>query len=828
MYERAHAFGHPSFVSCVAINECFVVTGAADSYVRVWALATGALKATLGPHQDHVTGVAITASRLVSCSRDHAARVWSLDQDAFPLRTVLEGHTGYIINVCMNNHYVVTASSDCTARVWAGSDGSLKATLKEHKKPVACACLSGSDIVTGSVDCTVRVWSNPHPPHDGMGRWSWRSRLTLEHPKTVLGVSASGDLLATGSDDYKVRVWSLLDGSFRWSLSSRGVYRTKDLSAMTFQGDTIIAKGAKGAVCIWVLQDGKAGRREASRMKPDPDHTFYVPKVPGQAVELESINQKCLASHRHYLVTGAGRTAVVWVTEPGQRRAASENLGVSLRFLLEEFGPAASSATGLADPTFREVMDAFWTGPRAKCCWDCDRQECPRDGKPGCSIADALVQTGAAGKATHFLSWTWSYRVSTMTTALRRWASKTCADPDQTFIWICFFVNNQYRILLEKSVVGSDDLGNVFSARLLRCGRALVLLDSFREPLYVRRVWCVYEIFQATCQRIPVEVILPDRAFDDLKDHLRHGRLDEITRSLTDISVEDASAWSQEDETNIKRQIRETTGYGRVNDAVQGFLSSWMVDSFRAILEQAAEDDPPPTRRAEEGTRPWRPAGGRPSGTCSCSSATAGSASRRRTRSSAAGPSCSRRGTWRSRGSRLRWPGTPPPARARWRCAPGRRPPTPRRPPTAAGARPPRRGRPRRGGPRRGGPRRRARAAARAPRAGRTPRAGGCRRTGGRMPRTRGAPRFMSGFRRTGGCRAPAAGALPGRSPAAYIVTSRAAEVCRDLSPLGTTATSTGYTWEPGFCERCGGPTCSRALSENKSNSWRTASSCRV
>lgn len=181
--------------------------------------------------------------------------------------------------------------------------------------------------------------------------------------------------------------------------------------------------------------------------------------------------------------------------------------------------------------------------------------------------------------------------MSTMVSALRRWVSKADIDPEQTFIWICFFVNNQYRLLLEQSVLGSEDLGEVFAARLQQCGRVLVLLDSFKEPLYVQRVWCVYETFQATKHNVPLEVILPETAFADLQHHLQKGRIDEIKKSLTDIRVEDAKAWSKDDEENIKREIRETIGYGKVDDAVQSFLSSWMVDSFQTILEQAREGD---------------------------------------------------------------------------------------------------------------------------------------------------------------------------------------------------------------------------------------------
>ena len=65
---------------------------------------------------------------------------------------------------------------------------------------------------------------------------------------------------------------------------------------------------------------------------------------------------------------------------------------------------------------------------------------CPRDGKEGCSVVDALdsEKCGKAGKvhpwsygdypltrcvvkATHFLSWVWQYKLSAFIAAIRQW-----------------------------------------------------------------------------------------------------------------------------------------------------------------------------------------------------------------------------------------------------------------------------------------------------------------------------------------------------------------------------------------------------------------------
>merc|ERR1712083_911355 len=102
----------------------------------------------------------------------------------------------------------------------------------------------------------------------------------------------------------------------------------------------------------------------------------------------------------------------------GGRRAISENLGVNAEWILRVFYGAAldickemetpnSHKPGFS-PNFHQIAAAgYFHGPNAMGA----NLICPRDGKLGCSVVDALDQQriDAAGAATHFLSWVWSY-----------------------------------------------------------------------------------------------------------------------------------------------------------------------------------------------------------------------------------------------------------------------------------------------------------------------------------------------------------------------------------------------------------------------------------
>ena len=57
---------------------------------------------------------------------------------------------------------------------------------------------------------------------------------------------------------------------------------------------------------------------------------------------------------------------------------------------------------------------------------------------------------------------------------------------------MCFFVNNQFRMLVECSQSGADNLEQVFEANLKRIGKVVALLDHWDKPLYLSRVWTIF------------------------------------------------------------------------------------------------------------------------------------------------------------------------------------------------------------------------------------------------------------------------------------------------------------------------------------------------
>jgi len=188
---------------------------------------------------------------------------------------------------------------------------------------------------------------------------------------------------------------------------------------------------------------------------------------------------------------------------------------------------------------------------------------------------------------THFLSWTWSYTVSQVRDALQVWMESNQLDPSQIFLYMCFFVNNQYRILVDKDGAGSYQLEDVFEGNLRRIGRMVALVDHWDQPVYLSRIWTIFEQFTAVMLGIEVEMILPSKSGESLIDEIRKGEegIKLVKQSLCTVDSASAKAWSPEDEHRVKTLIKEATGFETVNAKVREFMVAWVAQVVEDYLK---------------------------------------------------------------------------------------------------------------------------------------------------------------------------------------------------------------------------------------------------
>jgi len=172
---------------------------------------------------------------------------------------------------------------------------------------------------------------------------------------------------------------------------------------------------------------------------------------------------------------------------------------------------------------------------------------------------------------------------------IRTWVHGRASDPGTAFLWVCFFCNNQVRILEEQSQEGSDDLETTFAARLTSIGRVLVLFDNWRSPVYLSRVWCVFETYMADQAGVSLEIILSESETASLLAELRGGNLGAVTSAWSQIDVEMAQASRALDEKRVKGLIRSRTSFDRVNAVVRDRLLAWFHTQLQGFMQAEVE-----------------------------------------------------------------------------------------------------------------------------------------------------------------------------------------------------------------------------------------------
>lgn len=71
---------------------------------------------------------------------------------------------------------------------------------------------------------------------------------------------------------------------------------------------------------------------------------------------------------------------------------------------------------------------------------------CSHDGLPGAAYVDTL-RGDDVGLSTVLLSYTWGYKLKSVTGALKRWVEREEFNPRSTYVWICALCLNQHRMV---------------------------------------------------------------------------------------------------------------------------------------------------------------------------------------------------------------------------------------------------------------------------------------------------------------------------------------------------------------------------------------------
>ncbi len=259
--------GHSDKIGGVAFSPdgAKFASGARDGMVFIWGSATAApggssagganappLGKTLPERGYGVLGVSLSGDgRLVAaCGEDFSARVYELASGA--LKVSLGGHTGAIRDIAFSptELLVVTASDDKSLRVWNAGTGKEIRALAGHVDKVMSVSVSadGKRVVSASADKTIRVWELV----SGKQTRSTVMAATCD----CACQSADGKMIAACSRDGAVKIWEAASGKELKSLS----LSTDFAQSLAFSPDSkkLATLSRSGKLMLWDVAAGTA------------------------------------------------------------------------------------------------------------------------------------------------------------------------------------------------------------------------------------------------------------------------------------------------------------------------------------------------------------------------------------------------------------------------------------------------------------------------------------------------------------------------------------------------------------------------------------------
>jgi len=218
----------------------------------------------------------------------------------------------------------------------------------------------------------------------------------------------------------------------------------------------------------------------------------------------------------------------------------------------------------------------------------------PIDNKIGAAYVHCLKGDDHVGEANFMLSYTWDYTIGDIIDTLDSYCMSNSLDPRRTYIWICCLCVNQHRVFEQKKsgmLVPSDVFFNEFQSRVIGIGHVLAMMAPWKEPKYLTRIWCIFEIYTAHQykDRCRVTIVMPPNQKKELEHDLlneKSHRFDTLYETLGKTKIEDAKATVEDDRIAILEMVRakDGPGYRGLNNQVNELLRGWVLYSIREAV----------------------------------------------------------------------------------------------------------------------------------------------------------------------------------------------------------------------------------------------------
>ena len=202
-------------------------------------------------------------------------------------------------------------------------------------------------------------------------------------------------------------------------------------------------------------------------------------------------------------------------------------------------------------------------------------------------------------RADYMLSYTWSYTIGDIISSIVEFCNSQRDDINRTYVWIDFLCINQHRVI-EAKKHGDSGLLNFesdFPQLLSQIGHLLAMMTPWNNPVYVERIWCIYEFYTAYTTGCDISIIMPETEIESIHADIfgDTGDLNVLYNVFGRTEIENAVSSYESDGDIILSLIRTTVGYDELNHKVNELLHCWI----RGVIQTQTMD-----RRKYDGQQP--------------------------------------------------------------------------------------------------------------------------------------------------------------------------------------------------------------------------------
>jgi WD40 repeat protein len=261
--------GHSSAVTSVGITPDgqTVVSGSADSTIKLWNLNMRQEIHTLSGHSQGITSIALSrdGQTIASGSKDKTIKLWNLSTKE-EIYTIA-GHSDIITSVVISpdNKTLASASEDTTIKLWNLSNGEEIRTLKWQVKVFYSLAIlfsfDGNILLTSSEDDYVSLSAVAFNLATGHEIWTknWKEGMDSIY---LMGASLDGESFATFHlSNRTIKLWNIYSGTEISTIVAEN--STADYCLVFSPNGKIIATGGcefeeddssePGTIEIWTL-----------------------------------------------------------------------------------------------------------------------------------------------------------------------------------------------------------------------------------------------------------------------------------------------------------------------------------------------------------------------------------------------------------------------------------------------------------------------------------------------------------------------------------------------------------------------------------------------